>query len=280
MEDVEAVVVGDTLSSPLARAGSLTGSTAEGHGPDGSEEECCAICLGTSGETLNIGLECGHSYCSSCWTRHLELLRQHSRSVYCPLCRTPVPGMGNEGVQPQGVPEPSVWQVPAGGDTRAFMRAARQAHLKYCPGCRAMIVKNGGCDHMTCRCGHVFNWSQAESVARCRQVHLNRQGFPLWCTTCEGCSHIAKMKLALVRAGVVVAAVPATLSVAGVGIGVASVIAAGVLTTAAVPAVVCGPFALAYEPVLRLRGRGRNPFKRGMSSGVRLLVRLVRPDDD
>lgn len=31
--------------------------------------------------------------------------------------------------------------------------------LKSCPKCNSQIEKNGGCDHMTCRCGHEFFWS-------------------------------------------------------------------------------------------------------------------------
>lgn len=31
--------------------------------------------------------------------------------------------------------------------------------LKPCPSCGALIEKNGGCDHMTCRCKHEFYWS-------------------------------------------------------------------------------------------------------------------------
>ncbi|CAE7370501.1 unnamed protein product [Symbiodinium natans] len=31
--------------------------------------------------------------------------------------------------------------------------------VKRCPKCREYIEKNGGCDHMTCRCGHQFSWS-------------------------------------------------------------------------------------------------------------------------
>jgi len=31
--------------------------------------------------------------------------------------------------------------------------------LKACPRCHVQIEKNGGCDHMTCRCGHEFFWS-------------------------------------------------------------------------------------------------------------------------
>ena len=30
---------------------------------------------------------------------------------------------------------------------------------KRCPTCRVPIVKDGGCDHMTCRCGYQFYWS-------------------------------------------------------------------------------------------------------------------------
>merc|ERR1712048_20102 len=32
-------------------------------------------------------------------------------------------------------------------------------NLKACPCCHEYIEKNGGCDHMTCRCGHEFWWS-------------------------------------------------------------------------------------------------------------------------
>mmetsp|Transcript_17006 Transcript_17006/g.30850 ORF Transcript_17006/g.30850 Transcript_17006/m.30850 type:complete len:711 (+) Transcript_17006:94-2226(+) len=31
--------------------------------------------------------------------------------------------------------------------------------IKQCPSCGAHIIKNGGCDHMTCRCKHQFWWS-------------------------------------------------------------------------------------------------------------------------
>jgi len=30
--------------------------------------------------------------------------------------------------------------------------------VKRCPKCNEYIEKNGGCDHMTCRCGHEFSW--------------------------------------------------------------------------------------------------------------------------
>lgn len=33
------------------------------------------------------------------------------------------------------------------------------SELKRCPRCKEMIDKDGGCDHMTCRCGHEFSWT-------------------------------------------------------------------------------------------------------------------------
>lgn len=34
----------------------------------------------------------------------------------------------------------------------------RQRHTKACPGCSKPIQKNGGCNHMSCRCGKQFCW--------------------------------------------------------------------------------------------------------------------------
>jgi len=33
------------------------------------------------------------------------------------------------------------------------------SEVKKCPSCSWPIEKNGGCDHMTCRCGHEFFWT-------------------------------------------------------------------------------------------------------------------------
>jgi len=34
--------------------------------------------------------------------------------------------------------------------------------VKRCPGCKEYIEKNGGCNHMTCRCKHEFWWTTLE----------------------------------------------------------------------------------------------------------------------
>lgn len=37
---------------------------------------------------------------------------------------------------------------------------------KACPACSTPILKNGGCDHMTCRCGHEFYWTNLQPYGR------------------------------------------------------------------------------------------------------------------
>ncbi|CAK9072790.1 unnamed protein product [Durusdinium trenchii] len=36
---------------------------------------------------------------------------------------------------------------------------AAGVRVQQCPKCHEYIEKNGGCDHMTCRCGHQFSWT-------------------------------------------------------------------------------------------------------------------------
>jgi len=42
---------------------------------------------------------------------------------------------------------------------RLFNGWADQHGTNRCPQCRSVIEKNGGCNHMTCRCGAQFNWN-------------------------------------------------------------------------------------------------------------------------
>ena len=44
-------------------------------------------------------------------------------------------------------------------DAAALARWSAAVDTRRCPGCSALIEKNGGCNHMTCRsCKHQFNW--------------------------------------------------------------------------------------------------------------------------
>lgn len=253
--------------------------------------EVCAICLGSGcGDEAEDGpeegaprlrLACGHSFCKAGISRHVRN-RQGRRRVSCPVCRAPLtaediaplPADDTAGLDLSDLGEP-IAEPPRPGPvddilmTRHYRRLARRAHMKMCPSCGAHIVKDGGCNHMNCAwCGHDFNWDEAQTVVSCRRLHLSSSWMG---TTCPGCSHIAKAKLAAYRTGLGVAAVPA--GAAAVAAGTAT--AAGAVAVAAVPAVVCAPCAVAYEPVRRLRGRRHNPFAKGMYAGVGLLCMAV-----
>jgi len=253
----------------------------------------CAICLGTSEHCFHkVLLNCGHTFCKDCLSDHVAtcLVQQ---APWCPLCRCElhqedlrkvrlrIPALEPDHVVAPVLSRPLLdegwgeWWAARRAERR-FRRTARRAHLKVCPRCGIAISKSGGCNHMTCRCGHEFAWNRANTVVPCRQVHLKADGsFSLWCETCPGCSRIARAKLVATRAGVVVS-VPVVAAVTASGLIVAgTAVSAAAAITAAAPAIACAPLAAAYEPIRRCRGREDNPFKRGIGSGVRLMEKWV-----
>jgi hypothetical protein len=51
-------------------------------------------------------------------------------------------------------------------------------HVQNCPACAAVIERNDGCNHMTCRCGHQFCWVCGEEWSHqhsyfCRRYRRN-----------------------------------------------------------------------------------------------------------
>uniref|UniRef100_A0A7S4RUE5 RING-type domain-containing protein n=1 Tax=Alexandrium monilatum TaxID=311494 RepID=A0A7S4RUE5_9DINO len=61
----------------------------------------------------------------------------------------------------QWVPEDGAGELPA-TDVEVVMGVA----VKKCPKCTEYIEKNGGCDHMTCRCKYEFYWSTLKPYTR------------------------------------------------------------------------------------------------------------------
>eukprot|EP00928_Gymnodinium_smaydae_P034756 TRINITY_DN24564_c0_g1_i2.p1 TRINITY_DN24564_c0_g1~~TRINITY_DN24564_c0_g1_i2.p1 ORF type:complete len:512 (+),score=63.14 TRINITY_DN24564_c0_g1_i2:28-1536(+) len=60
------------------------------------------------------------------------------------------------------------WQPESAASATADvnMQIALGDRIKVCPGCGEHIEKNGGCDHMTCRCRYEFWWSTMEPYKR------------------------------------------------------------------------------------------------------------------
>ena len=49
-------------------------------------------------------------------------------------------------------------QTQAAAEAAEKSSASWVAAQKRCPACQAPIQKNGGCNHMSCPCGHEFCW--------------------------------------------------------------------------------------------------------------------------
>lgn len=234
-------------------------------------------------------LGCGHVFCQPCVAMHFTVQAHAGRAVSCPNCKREVPPEElatnfSEDISIAMAVRSIAMAVRSGGledptdatngelaplDTatrRAYQRFARAAHLKVCPSCGAHIAKAGGCDHMSCRCGHRFNWSQARTVVPCRTLHWEIGKL----TICRGCSPVARAKWAFAQLGMTTL-VKAPL----VGFGAAGVAAFAALSVAAMTstAAVFGPPALIVEPFRRLLERKqhrkiKNWFAMAAASGA------------
>lgn len=257
----------------------------------------CAICLDEINDPEppnSVTLACTHVFCTGCIHEYGQ--RHNGRSpISCPCCKSPLTGEDRialglsseaelDGVRQaramiQRTPSPSSVNYtprlprapPTPSEMREIGRAAGGTQVKFCPSCYTPIIKNGGCDHMRCLCGHSFSWGRARAACKCRRAHFDNG---LWGSTCKDCSPQAKASLTLRRAGLAVAAAPPAAVAGAVGLAFAAVFTAVAVVVAAPPATIFGPPALAYEPVRRLRytkehrKKHANPLAMAAASGA------------
>lgn len=221
----------------------------------------CPICLGTSSSHNNfsVTLQCGHTYCVKCIQEHVQTRMNEGLECSCPLCSSHLCSMDADAL---GIDQSAMGEGVSQGccerqeqcriALHAFKCAARKGHWKICPACGVAITKDGGCDNIRCRCGHLFSWAAAQHVQQCTSIHRNETGVHAWCHTCDGCSPIARAKLAAARTGICLCAIP---------------VLTLVIATATVPAVVFAPLAAIYEPLHMLKISKINPFKAAMVNG-------------
>jgi len=189
----------------------------------------CAICLGTGDGVADVQrLSCSHSFCRTCIGKYSEACAREGRMARCPECKRemqrselptqPLAGSGGGMLEMVGGPfDPSIDLSDL--TVHQVLRAARQAHLKRCPACGTLIEKDGGCDHMRCRCGQMFRWSEVPSLAPCNQVHCHPE-IPMWGSTCPNCTLLGELKLVCWRLGVIAAAAAALPTILGIGTAV------------------------------------------------------------
>lgn len=182
-----------------------------------------------------LKLSCGHDFCTGCLAQHVTNEMRKEQEPWCPICRQtlgsdpaaqPIIRAAAEEVlseqseaqrlaQEQEIPR-TWWQRQI--EAHRFRRLARNSQLKYCPGCSKIIEKNGGCNSMTCRCGHRFRWDKARPVAPCHHCHAHDSKFSVWGSCCPSCTVLAKTQLVALRTVVAISAVPVGAAVAAVAI--------------------------------------------------------------
>jgi hypothetical protein len=129
----------------------------------------CLICLDTidehQGENTSPAVFCHgnyHTYHSNCWkTWCLHTMKQRRSAdqlADCFYCKSPVEFKRDRKFRKkqrrirQQFPPKS--NIPL--SFRARRRRANANGLDICPRCDTQIIKEGGCNVMTCRCGHRF----------------------------------------------------------------------------------------------------------------------------
>ena len=119
---------------------------------------------------------CGHAFCQRCWKRHVNTQVQAGKGhVLCPAvgCHTALlpPDLVSLGVS-QRTRKKFAKNREANGQkhyAEFIQSSANQRWLdsvgaKCCPSCSVLIEKDGGCDQVSCTCGHTFNWHYDETV--------------------------------------------------------------------------------------------------------------------
>ena len=164
--------------------------------------------------------------CPSC--RHVQLGSHAEPDMTCGECAAPYcfrhadahPGLSCEEYLANTSLDP------------AYRRYAKKYHSKRCPSCMRSVIKEGGCDHMLCSCGHRFNWSNQPTEVPCDCLNLRPQGQPkgrlfLWgYPCCKNHTRLAAAKLVLWRTAVVAVAAPVVVPVVAVAVPVGAVLVA------------------------------------------------------
>jgi len=200
----------------------------------------CTICLEVGSPHVRLQLSCGHIFCRPCLTRYVQHEQHEQRVASCPNCNNTL----QRDELCMCLPDAEVDQLIA--DAAERMAATHRSQdeplvdlpgLKCCPNCNVRIEKNGGCDHMRCRCGHKFNWSEVPFAGKCDCALVGaRPGGSPWGRTCAKCSWEDVGRLTVWRTclvGAVVVIVPIVLAYRGAKYAGESIVAGAHSTVAA-----------------------------------------------
>lgn len=112
----------------------------------------CHVCFASLGRSRRgVRQVCDHPYHEACLTTWRQTNpRWDGRCFYCSSSVT------TAHIQRMPV------SLPSDADPDEDLAEVDGALVRRCPNCRVHFVRDGGCTHMTCRCGHQFH-TQAEA---------------------------------------------------------------------------------------------------------------------
>lgn len=135
------------------------------------EKQVAIRCFGEKCQATCVASIWSHSCTRSEEVRNLETIFERRRHVqrnplFPPSVQVDCPQQGCLGLGYRGFDTVMCFMcehqwVEGSGETPETNMSELIAgeFMKKCPNCGEYIIKNGGCDHMTCRCKHEFYWT-------------------------------------------------------------------------------------------------------------------------
>lgn len=133
----------------------------------------CMVCFNEKASSHSFTKCCVNTVCKTCLRYWFETCQQNGKPIPdCLICRKSISlvearlVLGHPYTQPSKMPP--VRLVENDELTRDFLLTYAMEGGR----CSAWIIKNGGCNNMTCLCSHRFHWSSPRRHAR--EAGLNR----------------------------------------------------------------------------------------------------------
>lgn len=151
-----------------------------------SGEPTCAICLeplGTAGPVQ--ALACGHAYCRPCVGQHVATRRADGLVADCPMCKAHLTDREAQACCPARRLRAVNSRAPLVSNAAPALTDVELSELglQRCPRCRIAIEKNGGCNQMTCRCGHRFQWVTRQPPNGIFERYARESNLILYCAS-------------------------------------------------------------------------------------------------
>jgi len=143
----------------------------------------CEICYLTLPKAMMTGLECGHSYCTSCWTEYLStkiMDEGASQMIECPGSNCDI--LVDDQTVMKLVKEAKVKLKYQQLITNSFVQCNRLMRWCPAPNCtNAIKVSHVESRPVTCRCGHRFCFACSENWHDPVRCHLIKK----WIKKCD-----------------------------------------------------------------------------------------------